>query len=293
VVERRRCLVQGEHEGYSDFFAPIVVRGKLVAVLVAGPFALGRPTSAGVLDRWRRLTGRQGHATDPEFAAYLGTQGGDVHSVHFIDPADKEHLIATPHGYLGTQGNVGIFETTDGGQKWILHKSAQFAFQPHSNIIYPYDPKIWTVSPGTISSSMTLYRTTDGGLTWTNLGNAPERNLGRVVARAGTTFYSSTDFGNGAYKTTDKGATWTKLSGAGGGVGWVATTATKIYSSSGAFVVPTIFHATLANDTVWTSDGTPSGMTANGVGVGSTFDGSHWIIIAGQAESGAWRYVEP
>jgi AraC-like DNA-binding protein len=70
-VNRKKKIVRGEHAGFSDLFAPVVVNGKVVAVLVTGPFALARPTSADILARWRWLTGRQGHPADSEFLAYL------------------------------------------------------------------------------------------------------------------------------------------------------------------------------------------------------------------------------
>jgi AraC-like DNA-binding protein len=72
-VLRRKTAIRGEHAGYSDLFVPILVRGQVAAILVAGPFALARPTSADVLERWRWLTGRPGHLADPEFASYLAT----------------------------------------------------------------------------------------------------------------------------------------------------------------------------------------------------------------------------
>ena len=52
---------------------PIVVRGKVEAFLVVGPFATARPTSAEILERWRELTGQQGHAADLEFAHDVAT----------------------------------------------------------------------------------------------------------------------------------------------------------------------------------------------------------------------------
>ncbi|HEV8244554.1 MAG TPA: hypothetical protein VGP93_02170, partial [Polyangiaceae bacterium] len=70
-VLRDKEIVRGEHAGYSDLFAPIVVDGQVAAVLVTGPFSIARPTSASVLERWRALTGREGHPADPEFASYL------------------------------------------------------------------------------------------------------------------------------------------------------------------------------------------------------------------------------
>jgi len=45
-AERQKKTIRGELAGYSDLFVPIIVGGKVVAVLVTGPFARARPTSA-------------------------------------------------------------------------------------------------------------------------------------------------------------------------------------------------------------------------------------------------------
>jgi len=70
-IWRSRKLVVAEHGGLSDIFAPIVMNGRVQAALVAGPFGRTRPTSSALLERWRWLTGRQGHPSDPEFARFL------------------------------------------------------------------------------------------------------------------------------------------------------------------------------------------------------------------------------
>jgi hypothetical protein len=57
--------------GLSDLFVPILSLGRVVAVLVAGPFVTVRATGVEILERWRSLTGREGHPSDPEFASYL------------------------------------------------------------------------------------------------------------------------------------------------------------------------------------------------------------------------------
>ncbi|HEV8244465.1 MAG TPA: AraC family transcriptional regulator, partial [Polyangiaceae bacterium] len=41
------------------------------AILITGPFATARPTSAEILERWRGLSGRQGNPADPEFSDYV------------------------------------------------------------------------------------------------------------------------------------------------------------------------------------------------------------------------------
>lgn len=71
TVKRRRATLLGEHNGLSDFFVPITWKREVVAILVVGPLARHRPTAADIQERWRSLTGRQGHPSDPHFAGYL------------------------------------------------------------------------------------------------------------------------------------------------------------------------------------------------------------------------------
>jgi AraC-like DNA-binding protein len=63
--------VRGEYQGYSDLFVPVLVEGAVEAIIITGPFLRSRPTSASILEHWRRLTNRRGHPADPEFAGYL------------------------------------------------------------------------------------------------------------------------------------------------------------------------------------------------------------------------------
>jgi len=221
--------------------------------------------------------------------------GSDVHSVHVVTPSQKDHLIVALHGYGGSGGNNGVFESTDGGGKWIVHKSSTFSFQPHNDVLFPIDASIWMVTPGTVSSRLNMFRTADGAGTWTDLGEAPARAIGRSLTHAGSTFYAGTDYNSNVVKSTDQGATWTKLANSGGQISWVVTTATKVYASGGYTSDATIRHANLSNDSAWMVDrlGTGQGKNGNGHDAKVTFDGTHYIIIAAQHNAGIWRYVEP
>jgi AraC-like DNA-binding protein len=70
-ARREKHALCFEHAGFSDFFVPIVHRGAVEALLITGPFSTRRPTSAEVSERWRWLTGRHGHVSDPAFADYV------------------------------------------------------------------------------------------------------------------------------------------------------------------------------------------------------------------------------
>jgi hypothetical protein len=221
--------------------------------------------------------------------------GGDIHSVHIVAPSQKDHLIVSLHGYSGSGGNNGVFETIDGGGKWIVHKSATFSFQPHNDVLFPIDAVTWMVTPGTVSSRLDMFRTTDGARNWTGLGEAPARAIGRSFTKAGSTIYAGTDYNSNVVKSTDQGASWTKLPNSGGQISWVVTTATKVYASGGYSIEPTIRHALLTNDATWVTDLPSSGKSANANGHDAkvTFDGTHYIIIAAQHVAGVKRYIEP
>ena len=70
-VERTKRTVMGRHGGFCDWFVPVCIAGRVDSVLVCGPFATERSSATDILERWRAITGRQGHPADPEFANYL------------------------------------------------------------------------------------------------------------------------------------------------------------------------------------------------------------------------------
>ena len=70
-ASRTRRPSRGEHAGFQDLFVPVCDATGVRGFLAAGPFALTRPSSAEVLERWFRITGKQGHLGDPTFAHYL------------------------------------------------------------------------------------------------------------------------------------------------------------------------------------------------------------------------------
>jgi hypothetical protein len=218
--------------------------------------------------------------------------GNDLAAPTCVSTTDANHLIIFLHGYSGSGGNNGVFETTDGGAKWVLHPTPGFNFQPHSDLLSAIDANTWWVA-----RDPQFWRSTDTGATWNLSTGDTSKGMGHSIARAGGAIYSGSDFWSGAFKTTDRGASWTKLPTPGGGVSWIATTSKNLYVSSGAFVPPHILHAPLSNDmsaAAWVDDGNPAGMSANGANNPAViFDGTHYVVVAGQEMGGLWRYVEP
>jgi AraC-like DNA-binding protein len=70
-VRRTKSSLLAEHAGLSDLFVPIIVAGKVEATLTVGPFMTAHPSHQNVLERWRALSGGQGHHSDPKFVRYL------------------------------------------------------------------------------------------------------------------------------------------------------------------------------------------------------------------------------
>ena len=70
-ARRDRATAIGKHAGFHDMYVPIVNEDGVHGFIVTGPFATARPTSTDILERWRFLTGRQGHPGDPEFSRYV------------------------------------------------------------------------------------------------------------------------------------------------------------------------------------------------------------------------------
>jgi photosystem II stability/assembly factor-like uncharacterized protein len=217
--------------------------------------------------------------------------GSDISGVFTVDSTGPDHLIVYLHSYYGTMGNNGVFESKDGGKKWIVHKAATFNFQPHSDILFPWDAATWMVTHGTSWPMAAVYRTTDSGATWkvTNDGKVSV-NLGRAYFTTNGTMYAGSDYTGGAYKTTDMGLTWTDLK-APGHISWVVATKTKLYASSERGT-PHMLHASLDKDTVWVDDGASARAHGGANTPGVLFDGAHYVLIEAEERGGVWRYVE-
>jgi photosystem II stability/assembly factor-like uncharacterized protein len=110
-----------------------------------------------------------------------------------VDPNDPDIVLVAAFGHaFGPNAERGVFRTTDGGKSWtkVLYKdehtgAIDVSFDPHdSKIVYAAlwqaRRQPWNFSSGGPGSG--LYRSTDGGLTWTQLsGNGlPAGILGRI-----------------------------------------------------------------------------------------------------------------
>jgi photosystem II stability/assembly factor-like uncharacterized protein len=144
--------------------------------------------------------------------------GGRIHDVEALPHDPATIFVATASG--------GLWKSTNKGTTW----TPIFDDQPVSTFgdvaIAPSNPEIVWAGTGEQNNRQStswgngVYRSADGGKTWTHLGLAGTRHIGRVrvhpkaadvayVAALGNLWAPSPD--RGVYKTTDAGGTWTKV----------------------------------------------------------------------------------
>ena len=128
--------------------------------------------------------------------------------------------------YFGATGG-GVWKTSDGGQTW---RAIADRFQKTSSVgalaVAESNPDIVYVGMGEVALRGNIiqgdgvYKSTDGGATWTHVGLQNTRAIGRIrihptnpdvvyVAALGDPYGPNAD--RGIFKTTDGGKTWNKV----------------------------------------------------------------------------------
>jgi photosystem II stability/assembly factor-like uncharacterized protein len=127
--------------------------------------------------------------------------------------------------FVGTPGS-GIYKTTNGGTTWVpifdnettLYIGAITIDPNNQNIIYAGtgDPDV----PSTVFVGNGLYKSLDGGSTWTNVGLVNSKIISKIVinpSNSNEIYVSATgnpispDNNRGIYKSTDAGVTWNQI----------------------------------------------------------------------------------
>jgi photosystem II stability/assembly factor-like uncharacterized protein len=208
------------------------------------------------------------------------------------------------HFYFGSV-NGGVWETINAGRTW----KPVFDSQPIGSIgalaIAPSNPNVIYVGSGEadmrsdISQGDGMYKSTDGGKSWTHIGLADSQQIGRVivhpanpdlvyVAALGHPYAANRE--RGVFRSADGGATWTKI--LGGGIRGPRPEARGLDQDTGAIDLafepgnPRIIYAAL-----WQTRRTPWSVypPSNGAGSGlfkSTDGGDSWTELHVTAKPG-------
>jgi len=202
-----------------------------------------------------------------------------------VDPNNPDRL------WLGTAAG-GVFRSDDDGVNWTALFDGQTALAIGSLAVHPTDSDTVYVGTGEDNGAGLSYdgegvfRTTDGGSTWTDLGLAEVRRIGRIavdpvrpqrlfVAAGGDWF--NRDPHRGIYRSLDAGATWQKVL-------YVADDAGGIDVAIDPADPDRIYAALWqrqAHGATWSISGPQSGVWR------STDGGATWTRLAGGLPSGA------
>jgi len=152
-----------------------------------------------------------------------------------VDPKDPNivYVAALGHQY-GPNAERGVFKSTDGGQSWskVLYKdqdtgAIDLAMDPsNSNVLFASLWQTrrppWNVYPPSNGPGSGLYKSTDGGSSWTQItGNGFPNKVGHIgisVSPADSNrVYALVDTDEvktgGLYRSDDGGASWAKTDG--------------------------------------------------------------------------------
>jgi photosystem II stability/assembly factor-like uncharacterized protein len=137
---------------------------------------------------------------------------------------DLAVVEASPDTYYVAAAGGGVWKTTDAGATFIPLFDDQPTMSIGSVAVCQGKPDVIYVGTGegnprnSVSAGMGVFKSTDGGKTWTNCGLAETHHVGRVVVHpknpdvayvAAVGHFWGPNKERGLYKTIDGGQTWT------------------------------------------------------------------------------------
>jgi photosystem II stability/assembly factor-like uncharacterized protein len=197
--------------------------------------------------------------------------------------------------YFGAVGG-GVWKTTGAGAVWFPVFDAQPVASIGAIAIAPSDPRVLYVGSGEadmrsdISFGDGVYKSTDAGKTWRNVGLRDTRQIARVLVdpkNAGVVFVAATGHGygpnaeRGVYRSTDGGVKWAKVLDKGPEIGAVDL---AFDPANSATIYATMWHG---QRPPWSVYGPLEG---SGGLYKSTDGGDSWAPVAGHGlPEGEWK----
>ena len=208
-----------------------------------------------------------------------------------IDPADKNHVIATAHD----QNDGHLYESSDGGYTWT-DRGAMGAMA-HGSYAYFGQTASTIIAVAEDGDGTDTLRGTWNGSAWSwNSESGQQHYHGShqlFVDRANNIIFNPGL--SGIEKSTDDGQNWSSVTAQAAGA--IARGRTTLYAmrglaSQGTFA-PQLQHATAPDGSSWTDDTDPAGMDNGPKWMVGVTDGITHAIVAICWNYGIWRYVEP
>ncbi|MGH8146876.1 MAG: VPS10 domain-containing protein, partial [Rhodanobacteraceae bacterium] len=164
---------------------------------------------------------------------HIGLTDSEQIAMIRVDPHNPNRVFVAALGHpYGPNAQRGVFRSLDGGKTWkkVLGPNdntgaIDIIFKPgDANVIYAALWQTrrppWSVYPPSNGPGSGLYKSTDGGSTWTHItGHGfPSKDLGRIgiaiSAAAPDRIYAIVDATEGGlYRSDDAGKTWKKTTG--------------------------------------------------------------------------------
>jgi photosystem II stability/assembly factor-like uncharacterized protein len=155
----------------------------------------------------------------PSFLGWLniripGITGGPEGPAYSLGVVNSQSVFVVQRGIPGQVGGNALLQSSDGGHTW--HDRLHFVGVYDGMQVFGNDGFIWAIDMTLQTYALILYRTGDGGSSWTAVPapNFPVDDAFFLDASHGWLVSGSPQTGFGSeplYATSDGGATWTRV----------------------------------------------------------------------------------